>query len=81
MITNNQKELIVRLSGGGMTYRRIGELFKISHTAVKDVVKASKITGYKCPRQCILCGAVEGLINDDKFTVCGACLKNIKKTV
>jgi len=80
MITNNQKELIVRLSGGGMTYRRIGELFGISHTAVKDVKKASKTTGYKCPRQCILCGAVEGLINEDKFSICESCLKIVKNT-
>ena len=78
MITNNQKELIVRLISGGMVYRKIGELFHISQTAVKDIKKDNKFFPiFLSSRKCILCGNPDELIDDTKFTICSTCQKTI----
>lgn len=80
MIKTNQKEVIVKLISGGMVYRKIGELFHISQTAVKDIKKDVRFYPiFLRSRKCILCGSPDELINEDKFTICKTCHKNIIK--
>lgn len=60
----------------GMSYRRIGSIFSLSHTAIKDINKKYYKELMK-ERVCVLCESPKGLIDKEYVTICKSCAKNI----
>lgn len=72
-----RNNLVLILINKGMSYRRIGKLFNISHTVVKDINKKynkDKLSN----RTCVMCGRINGLIDNNHITICDNCEKDIK---
>lgn len=75
-----RNDMVIDLINTGMSYRRIGKLFDVSHTVIKDINK--KYNSDKLKEEsnnCALCGWNKDLIDDEHITICKKCKKTIDK--
>jgi transposase len=75
-IKSERNSAIVMLINKGMSYRRIGKVFGVSHSVVQEINR--KYNKKDLKRMCVLCGSIDDLIDSEHITICKHCEKSIQ---